>query len=117
MESRWIHGGIRQVIRRVRGIDFAPIKFEISDDLSYWSAEIPGKVVAKAEALTGPMTPPGKRVQTINPPGSEVGPGAAGAVATWGIAIKMRLMLHEVGYKWERKGNSSKHIPFDWSGP
>jgi hypothetical protein len=55
---------------------FAPIKFEIADDLSYWSAEITGKVVAKAEALTGPMTPPGKRVQTINPPGSEVGPGA-----------------------------------------
>jgi hypothetical protein len=30
------------------------------------------------------MTPPGKRVQTINPPGSEVGPGT---VATWGKAI------------------------------
>jgi hypothetical protein len=38
--------------------------------------------IAKAEALSGPTTPPGKRVQTINPPGSEVGPGAAGAVAT-----------------------------------
>jgi hypothetical protein len=34
-----------------------------------WSAEIPGKVVAKAEALTEPMTPAGKRVQTINAPG------------------------------------------------
>ncbi|MDF0679915.1 MAG: hypothetical protein P0116_03000 [Candidatus Nitrosocosmicus sp.] len=31
------------------------------------------------------MTPVGKRVQTINPPGSEVGPGA---VATWGTALK-----------------------------
>jgi hypothetical protein len=30
------------------------------------------------------MTPPGKRVQTINPPGSEVGPGTT---ATWGKAI------------------------------
>jgi hypothetical protein len=49
--------------------EFAPIKFEVADDLSYWSAEILGKIVAKAEALTGPMTPPGKRVQTINPPG------------------------------------------------
>jgi hypothetical protein len=49
----------------VRGIEFAPIRFEVSDDLSRWSAEIPGKVVAKAEALSGPMTPPGKRVQTI----------------------------------------------------
>lgn len=28
-------------------------------------------VVAKAEALTGPMTPPGKRVQTVNAPGSD----------------------------------------------
>ena len=63
------------------------LRFEISDDLSYWSAEIPGKVLAKAEALTGPMTPPGKRVQTINPSGSEVGPGAAGAVATQGKAV------------------------------
>jgi hypothetical protein len=59
----------------MRGIDYAPIKFEIAADLSYWSAEIPGKVVAKAEALSGPMTPSGKRVQTLNAPGSEVGPG------------------------------------------
>jgi hypothetical protein len=63
------------LLRIIRGIQYAPIKFEIADDLSYWSAEIPGKILAKAEALTGPTTPPGKRVQTINPPGSEVGPG------------------------------------------
>jgi hypothetical protein len=69
-----------KLIGDIRGLDFAPIKFEAADDLSYWSAEIPGKVLAKAEALTGPMTPHGKRVQTINPPGSEVGPGV---VATW----------------------------------
>jgi hypothetical protein len=30
------------------------------------------------------MTPLGKRVQTFNPPGSEVGPGT---VATWGTAV------------------------------
>ena len=73
------------------------------------------KVMAKAEALTGPTTPPGKRVQTINPPGSEVGPGAAGAVATWGTAITDE--VDAMGFKWERKGRSSKHIPFDWTGP
>jgi hypothetical protein len=60
------------------GIDYTPIRFEIADDLSYWSTEIPGKVVAKGEALTGPMTPSGKRVQTLNPPGSEVGPSGTG---------------------------------------
>jgi hypothetical protein len=57
---------LARLIGDVRGIDYAPIKFEVADDLSYWSAEIPGKVVAKAEALCGPMTPAGKRVQTLN---------------------------------------------------
>jgi hypothetical protein len=103
---------LAKLIGNVRGLEFAPIKFEIADDLSYWSAEIPGKVLAKAEALTGPMTPPGKRVQTINPPGSEVGPGA---VATW--AKSTADQADAMGFKWERKGQSSKHIPFEWSGP
>jgi hypothetical protein len=49
-----------KIVGEIRGIDFAPIKFEVAEDLSHWSAEIPGKVIAKAEALTGPMTPPGK---------------------------------------------------------
>jgi hypothetical protein len=40
---------LANLIGDVRGTDFAPIKFDIADDLSYWSAEIPGKVVAKAE--------------------------------------------------------------------
>jgi hypothetical protein len=99
-------------IGEVRGLDFAPIRFEVADDLSYWNAEIPGKVLAKAEALTGPMTPSGKRVQTLNPPGSEVGPGT---VATWGTAVADE--VNTMGFEWKRKGRSSKHIPFDWSGP
>ena len=106
---------IAKLLGEVKGMDYVPIKFEVVDDLSYWSAEIPGKVIAKAEALTGPMTPPGKRVQTINPPGSEVGPGPAGAVATWGTAVSDE--VDAMGFKWERKGRSSKHIPFDWNGP
>jgi hypothetical protein len=97
----------------VRGIEYVPIKFELVDDLSNWSAEIPGKVFAKAEALTGPTTPPGKRVQTINPPVSEVGPG--GGVATWGISLADEADTR--GFKWKRKSRSSKHIPFEWSGP
>jgi hypothetical protein len=78
---------IANLIGEVRGIEYAPIKFEIADDLSHWSTEIPGKVLAKAEALTRPTTPPDKRVQTINPPGSEVGPGG---VATWKYLLLMR---------------------------
>jgi hypothetical protein len=103
---------LAKLIGEVRGIEYAPIKFEVADDLAYWSAEVPGKVLAKAEALTGPMTPPGKRVQTINAPGSEVGPGA---VLTWGKALADQADV--MGFKWDWKGRSSKHIPFDWSGP
>jgi hypothetical protein len=101
-----------KLVGEIRGTEFAPIKFEVADDLSYWSAEVPGKIVAKAEALTGPTTPPGKRVQTINPPGSEVGPGTT---ATWGKAITNE--VDAMGFKWEWNSRSSKHIPFDWSGP
>lgn len=105
-------GELAKLIGENRGVYFAPIKFEISDDLEYWSAEIPGKIFAKAEALGGPMTPPGKRVQTINAPGSEVGPGT---VATWGKALNDE--VDAMGFRWKRNGRSSKHIPFNWNGP
>ena len=55
-----------ELIGEMRGIEFVPIEFEIASDLSHWRAEVPGRVMARAEALTGPMTPPGQRVQTLN---------------------------------------------------
>lgn len=102
------------LIGEIRGVEFAPIKFEIAQDLAYWSAEIPGKVIARGEALTGPMTPPDKRVQTLNPPGSEVGPGT---VATWGTAVTDEVNVPEFRYEWKRSGRSSKHMAFNWTGP
>lgn len=99
-------------IGEVRGPEFVAIEFEVAKDLAYWRAEIPGKVVAKAEALTGPMTPAGKRVQTINAPGAEVGPGQ---VATWGRATADK--VDALGFKFDWAGRSSKHFPFDWNGP
>jgi hypothetical protein len=104
--------GFAALIQEVRGIEFAPIQFELDGDLASWRVEVPGKVDARAEALTGPTTPPGKRVQTINPPGSEVGPGGP---ATWAQAITHR--VDGFGFTWQWDGKSSKHIPFDWSGP
>lgn len=101
-----------ELVGEVRGVEFVPISFEVADDLAYWRAEVPGKVVAAAEALSGPTTPPGARVQLLNPPGSEVGPGG---VATWGKATANRVDAH--GFKWEWASKSSKHIPFDWTGP
>jgi len=101
-----------KLIGEVRGIEFVPISFALAEDLAYWRAEIPGKVAAAAEALTGPTTPPGKRVQLLNPPGSEVGPGQ---VATWGKTTKNQVNAY--GFRWDWAGKSSKHIPFDWQGP
>ncbi len=100
------------VIGEVRGIEYVPISFEVAEDLAYWRAEIPGKVTASGEALTGPTTLPGQRVQVHNPPGSEVGPGA---IATQGIAKADR--VEGFGFKWDWSGRSSKHMGFDWYGP
>jgi len=105
-------GEFASMIDDVRGIEFAPITFEIADDLAYWAAEVPGKATARAEALTGPTTPAGGRVQVHNPPGAEVGPGQ---VATWGRATSDH--VDGFGFKWEWDGRSSKHFPFDWQGP
>jgi len=105
-------GEFAKLFEEIRGVEFAPIRLEVAEDLAHWSAEIPGRIVAKAEALTGPMTPQGKRVQTLNAPGSETGPGT---VATWGRALADD--VDAAGFKWDWKGRSSKHIPFDWAGP
>jgi hypothetical protein len=102
-----------ETVEEIRGVEFVPIEFEVADDLAYWRATIPDKVEAAAEALTGPTTPPGERVQLHNPPGSEVGP--SGTVATWGRATADRAEAFGWNFEWD--GKSSKHIPFEWSGP
>jgi hypothetical protein len=96
----------------IRGMEFVPIHASIADDLATWSVEIPGKAAASVEALGGPTTPDGARVQSHNLPGAEVGPGQ---VATWGRVRQER--ADAFGFQWERSGNSSKYFPFNWSGP
>jgi hypothetical protein len=97
---------------QVRGIEFAPIEYSVAENLSTWRAAIPGKVEAQGAALGGPTTPKGALVQMTNAPGSETGPGGT---VTWGVS-KADTVDH-FGFKWTRSGQSSKHIPFDWSGP
>jgi hypothetical protein len=105
--------GFAQLIDEVRGIEFAPIAFEIADDLARWRVEVPGKAKGSAEALAGPTSPSeDARVQVLNAPGAEVGPGQ---VATWGTAKEDE--VEAFGFKWSWPGRSSKHFPFDWSGP
>ena len=105
-------GDFGEMIGNLRGMEFAQIDFEIDDDLGSWRVEIPGKVVGEAQALTGPTTPEGARVQVHNAPGAEVGPGQ---VATWGTATTDRANAFD--FSWERSGKSSKHFPFNWRGP
>ncbi|UGY91316.1 DUF1326 domain-containing protein [Streptomyces gobiensis] len=96
----------------MRGMAVAPIDVQIDEELGSWKATVPGRVTAAAEALTGPTTPEGARVQTTNLPGSETGPGQ---IATWGRSTADRVDAFE--FLWDRQGQSSKHIPFDWTGP
>lgn len=105
-------GIFAELVGDVRGLEFVPVSVDIAPDLSHWRAEIPGKVTALGEALTGPTTPPGARVQLLNAPGSEVGPGQ---VMTWGRAVHNE--VNAFGLNWSLAGKSSKHIPFDWTGP
>ena len=102
--------GFAAMIDEVRGIEYAPIEFEIEEDLARWSVEVPGKARGSAVALAGPTTPEGARVQVHNPPGAEVGPGQ---VATWGTAEEDE--VEAFGFKWSLPGRSSKHFPFEWS--
>jgi hypothetical protein len=104
--------GFAALMEEVRGFEPAPIEFEIADDLAWWRAAIPGKVEAHAEALSGPTTPEGARVQVHNPPGAEVGPGQ---IATWGVATADH--ADAAGFSFDWAGRSSKHFPFDWTGP
>jgi len=90
----------------------APVFVEIDEDLGPWSVEVPGRVTARAEALAGPTPPAGARVQVHNAGGAEVGPGQ---IATWGRATTDQ--ADAFGFSWDRSGKSSKHFPFDWSGP
>lgn len=96
----------------MRGMEYAPVRVTVDDDLATWKAEVPGRVTAQAEALTGPTTPEGARVEVRNLPGSETGPGQ---VATWGRTLANRVDAY--GFTWDWGGRSSKHITFDWSGP
>jgi hypothetical protein len=105
-------GDFGEMIGNVRGMEFAQIDFEVDDDLGSWRVEIPGKLLGEAEALSGPTTRDEGRVQLHNAPGAEVGPGQ---VATWGKATTDRADAFD--FSWERSGKSSKHFPFDWSGP
>lgn len=40
-----------KLIGEVSGIEYVPIKFELSDDLSYWSAKIPRKSLGKGRSI------------------------------------------------------------------
>ena len=104
--------GFAELISDNRGVEFAPIDVQVAGDLSEWRVEVPGKAWGSAEALTGPTTPEGARVQVLNAPGAEVGPGQ---VATWATANEGE--VEAFGFKWSWPGRSSKHFAFDWSGP
>src|SRR5258708_39611477 len=105
-------GTFASFIGEVRGMEFARIDFHVDDDLASWRAEIPGKAKSSAEALGGPTTPPGKRVQVHNAGGCETGPGG---VATYGKSKADE--GKDFRFQWGRTAGASKQIGFPWAGP
>lgn len=97
------------LISDLREVRHAPVRFEAAEDLGHWRAEVPGAVRVGAKALTGPTADPSRRVQLVNAPGSEVGPGQT---ATWGVVTEAHAEGFEFSHAYE--GGSSKHFPFDW---
>jgi len=93
------------------GIERAAISFEVAPDQSRWGLDIPGKVKAWAEALSGPTSTPGEPPRMSSAPGSETGPGH---VVTWGKSTICKVDAFGFNFSWTV--NSAKHIPFDWSG-
>ena len=89
-----------------------PITVASADARARGRVAVPGKARGRAAARPGPTTPEGARVQVHNAPGAEVGPGQ---IATWATAEEDE--VEAFGFKWSWPGRSSKHFPFDWSGP
>ncbi|MEU2562014.1 DUF1326 domain-containing protein [Streptomyces longispororuber] len=102
-------GEFGSLISELRDVQYAPVHFDAAEDLSYWRADVDGKVAVGATALTGPTADPARRVQLVNAPGAEVGPGQ---IATWGVVDRD----HAEGFDFSHayRGGSSKHFPFDW---
>ncbi|WP_079036311.1 DUF1326 domain-containing protein [Streptomyces silaceus] len=102
-------GQFGSLIGELREVRYAPVRFDAAADLSYWRARVADKVAVGATALTGPTADPSRRVQLVNAPGAEVGPGQ---IATWGVVESD----HAEGFDFSHayRGGSSKHFPFDW---
>ncbi len=102
------------VVGNLRGVEFADIAVDVDNALERWEVSIPGTLSASGEALTGPTADPSRRVQTFNPPGSEIGP--TDAPVTWGRSVEGH--WRAFGFSQDiAAGQNSKHIPFAWSGP
>jgi hypothetical protein len=92
----------------VRGMEFARIDFHVDDDLASWRAEIPGKLISRAENARRAHDATRQAGAGAQCCGCDTGPGG---MATYGKATAHR--ADAFGFKWDRTGRSSKHIPFD----
>ncbi|MFK3796397.1 MULTISPECIES: DUF1326 domain-containing protein [unclassified Pseudomonas] len=110
----WMTQFVPTHVRDVRGVEFADISVDIESTLEHWRVTVEDKVEASGKAMSGPTSDPSKRLQSYNPPGSEVGPTSA--PVTWGKSVAGRWKAFGFDQNIPA-GQASKHIPFDWQGP
>jgi len=110
----WMAQFVPEHVRELKGVEFADISVEVDKSLECWSVKVADKVNASGVPLSGGTSNPAKRIQSFNPPGSEVGPTEA--PVTWGKSVAGR--WNAFGFDQDiPAGQASKHIPFDWHGP
>jgi hypothetical protein len=110
----WMKQFVPTHVSGIKGVEFANISVEVDSALERWSVAVEDKVEASGRAMSGPTSDPTKRLQSYNPPGSEVGP--TDAPVTWGKSVAGRWKAFGFDQNIPA-GQASKHIPFNWHGP
>jgi len=110
-------GGFRRqfakLVRDHPGLNFISTSIDVADDFTYWSAELPKKIVTEVEALIGPQTVPGYGFRAIR----EVeGKAAMNTVTTMGSGTTDLFNTSEA-YGRIKKAILGRYITFKWSGP
>ncbi len=88
------------------GVEFAPISFDVTDDLSSWQAEVPGRIRAAADVLVGP-TSDGQLPQATGLPGAETGPASSPRGAKLRPLSRTRSVASSSGTTQESRASTS----------
>lgn len=80
-------------IGELRGVEFVPITFEVADDLAFWRAEIPGRVVGRAKTSVRTDNAPWETRPDHQSSRLRGGPGPSRHLGSFGRIADRRIRL------------------------